>query len=547
MKAHLLFENRDLNMGQPLPSNATELIQDLELPTLFGAMAAGDKFLYDIATRVVLSGLTEPTEIVYRQQVLGDCIAHPDLVREIYTLAVDAITAERKIYRSSYGGPSSILRRSIEALEMFVGFLRRLRQIAEDHSDKFPSKGFFAFFDMVKRNLDDRYFAAVAEHLQRLKFKEGTLMSAEVGPGIKGDSYVLHMPRPMKQPWKERIGMAPRTLYSFEIHPRDEAGGRSLAELNNRGLNLIANALAQSTDHILSFFSMLAAEVGFYVSCLNIHDRLTRKGEPVCMPVPLPWAPPGRSFDDLYDVCLTLRTDTRVVGNTANADGKALVMVTGANSGGKSTFLRSAGLGQLMMQAGMFVGAESFRANVCDGVFTHFIREEDASMASGKLDEELARMNQIAETVTPRSVVLFNESFAATNEREGSEIARQIVTALLGAGIKVFFVTHQFTLADGFYHSHPDTALFLRAERSADGQRSFRLVQREPLPTSYGEDLYHRVGRWRTTAPPPAGSVGRLHSAGPDDSWRPPVSGSGSGRQSQSPIQRWGATKPWPR
>ena len=45
----------------------------------------------------------------------------------------------------------------------------------------------------------------------------------------------------------------------------------------------------------------------------------------------------------------------------------------------------------------MFVAAESFAANVCAGIFTHFKREEDATMTSGKLDEELARMSAIAE------------------------------------------------------------------------------------------------------------------------------------------------------
>ena len=82
-----------------------------------------------------------------------------------------------------------------------------------------------------------------------------------------------------------------------------------------------------------------------------------------------------------------------------------------------------------MMQCGMFVAAESFRANVSDGVFTHYKREEDANMKSGKLDEELGRMSAIIDNVTPNSIVLFNESFASTNEREGSEIARQIVRA----------------------------------------------------------------------------------------------------------------------
>jgi AAA15 family ATPase/GTPase len=47
-----------------------------------------------------------------------------------------------------------------------------------------------------------------------------------------------------------------------------------------------------------------------------------------------------------------------------NGDGKNFIVVTGANTGGKSTFLRSLGLAQLMMQAGMFVPANNFSAEV---------------------------------------------------------------------------------------------------------------------------------------------------------------------------------------
>jgi DNA mismatch repair ATPase MutS len=67
--------------------------------------------------------------------------------------------------------------------------------------------------------------------------------------------------------------------------------------------------------------------------------------------------------------------------------------LTGANQGGKSTFLHSIGLAQLMMQSGMFVGAERFEAAPCPALFTHYKREEDATMKSGKLDEELAFRN----------------------------------------------------------------------------------------------------------------------------------------------------------
>jgi DNA mismatch repair ATPase MutS len=183
----------------------------------------------------------------------------------------------------------------------------------------------------------------------------------------------------------------------------------------------------------------------------------------------------------------------RVVGNEIAANGKRLVVITGANRGGKSTFLRALGLAQLMMQCGMFVPAESFRAGVSSGVFTHFKREEDATMESGKLDEELRRMSTIVDRIKPDSVILLNESFASTNEREGSEIARQIIRALLESGVRVFCVTHLFDLAQSLYRAHGSGAVFLRAERLPDGRRTFRLIEGEPLATSYGEDLYARI------------------------------------------------------
>lgn len=86
----------------------------------------------------------------------------------------------------------------------------------------------------------------------------------------------------------------------------------------------------------------------------------------------------------------------------------------------------------------MFVTAESFSADICRGLFTHYKREEDAMMESGKFDEELSRMSGIVDALTPNSLLLFNESFAATNEREGSEIARQIVRALLETRVRIY-------------------------------------------------------------------------------------------------------------
>lgn len=114
-------------------------------------------------------------------------------------------------------------------------------------------------------------------------------------------------------------------------------------------------------------------------------------------------------------------------------------------------------------------------------------------MESGKLDEELARMNEITVHITPHSLILFNESFAATNDREGSEISRQVVTALVEAGCKIYAVTHLYGFAHQMFESARNHAVFLRTERGDKGQRPFRILPGEPLATSYGGDLYHEV------------------------------------------------------
>jgi DNA mismatch repair ATPase MutS len=319
------------------------------------------------------------------------------------------------------------------------------------------------------------------------------LISAELGKANEGTNYILRKTNPNNQNWLKRIIGPKSPLYSYTLHPRDDAGAQALGQLRDRGVNLVANAVAQSADHINSFFNALRLELAFYIGCLNLSEQLAQLGEPVVFPQPTPASERRLSFTGLYDVALALTMNQKVVGNDVNADNKDLIIITGANQGGKSTFLRSIGLAQLMMQCGMFVPARSFCANICEALFTHYKREEDATMESGKFDEELSRMSDIVDNITPNSAVLFNESFSATNEREGSEIARQITCALLEMRIKVFYVTHLYELANSFYDQQMENAIFLRAERKAGGERTFKLVVRKPLQTSYGRDVYNEV------------------------------------------------------
>jgi len=494
VKAFLMYRDRDFDPAEDPPPGASDLVQDLALETLFNAMAGGDPLVLHVARKAVLSSLGELTAILYRQDVLQDCLRNRAIVRGIYNLAGEAIERERKNYWSlASRNPSFLLHRSVEVLVMFVEMARRLRSEAEVHGQRFESEGFRNLFAMLRKELDNEYLGVVEAHLARLKFRRGVLISARLGKGTTGAGYVLRKPNDANRPWIQRLFTWGPPAYTFSINPRDESGARALSELRDKGLSIVANAATQSSEHIVSFFRMLRAELAFYVGCLNLHERLSDKGEPACFPVPVPCVERRHTARGLYDVCLALTIDRQVVGNDLDGDDNHLFVITGANQGGKSTFLRSIGLSQLMMQCGMFVPARSYRANLCTGLFTHYRREEDAAMRSGKLEEELQRASNIVDRLSPDCILLFNESFQSTNEREGSEIGRQIVEAVLESRVKVFFVTHMYDLAHSLHEKSLRNAVFLRAQRREDGTRTLKVIPGPPLSTSYGKDIYDQI------------------------------------------------------
>jgi DNA mismatch repair ATPase MutS len=360
-----------------------------------------------------------------------------------------------------------------------------LRKVADNKLADFQSEGFRNLFTMLQRELDDRYFAEVRAHLSDLKSWDGTLVSATLGNYMQGVRYVFRRKNHKGFWWRWRFSP------SYTIAARDDAGAIDLGKRRDRAINEATNALAQAAEHLESFFAMLRGELAFYVGCLNLADRLRNLGLPTCIPHLLPPDSKARSWKGLYDISLALAKDASVVGNELDVTDKRLYIITGANQGGKSTFLRSLGQAQLMAQSGMFVGADRFSAPVRLGIFSHFKKEEDTAMKSGKLDEELARMSEIADHLEGGALILFNESFAATNEREGSEICRQITKALIDNNVEVFSVTHLYTYATAFLGDHKTQ--YLRAQRLENGERTFKVVPGEPLQTAFGEDLYQRI------------------------------------------------------
>lgn len=511
MRALLMDPEQDFARTRALPPHADALVQDLALAPLLDAMAGEDALILEVARTALLTGIEHVADgaagaaletIRYRQDALADALAHADVVRELYAITGDVLERRRRnwYFGLSARHPSSILHGALTMLEMSVGVLRRLRAVADRHAYTFVSPAFTQLFAMLQRELDEGYLATVREHLAMLRFRHGELLSARLGARNEGAGYVLRQPGAARMRWLDRVLGRGGPAFTFHIPEQDETGARALTALRDRGLNAVANAVAQSDEHVASFFEALRTELAFYVGALNLRDRLAALGGiggtpalPIAFPEPAPSDSGALRARGLYDVSLALTLGAPVVGNDLAADGVRLVIITGANQGGKSSFLRSVGLAQLMLQAGLFVGADAFAAELCTGLFTHYTREEDAAMEQGRLDEELGRLSGIVDRITPGALLLLNESFAATNEREGSEIARQVVLALVEHGVRILFVTHLHAFARAVFDRRRGDALFLRAERRADGTRTFRLIPGAPLATSHGEDLYRAI------------------------------------------------------
>lgn len=490
MRIHLLIPEGIALPTRELDPGDADLAQDLGIDDVVAAMAGGDAFLRDVARDVLLRPLTDLAAIGWRQEVLHDALTHPDAVRELYRIATDATGAESRVrgwWISSE--PSSVLGRSVALMRALLEPLRALRRWAATHGPALESAGLRGLAEEVRRTLPEEWFGQVESHLGRLSNPD-VVMTAHLGPTGRGAGYVLTALEPARRSW---LGRQPRSdETTVAVPPTDTAGGQALTELRERGLRPVATAFAQSSDQVLATFAQLRRESAFLAGCVALAGHLRDLGLPTAIPEP---RPAGRELTahGLYDVGLAVRSGSAVVGNDLEADGRAAVVVTGANQGGKSTLLRAVGLAQVMAQAGMFVGAADLRVSVVGRVHTHFRREEDDRLRSGKLREELVRMGAIVDRSAPGHLVLSNESFASTNEREGSRIAHQIVEGLIEGGVRVAMVTHLTEFSRALTQEGRNDVLFLRADRAPDGSRTFRVVPGDPLPTSFGMDLWDRV------------------------------------------------------
>ncbi len=489
----LMFPDRDLDLEAAPPWKVDNILQDLELNTILDSMGRDDKELREICKKCLMESLHTVEEIVYRQNVLKDALKNSDVVRTLLSLLLDASKkVKERMFWFTRSNPSLAMRESIAIMRIYLDTFASVKAIASEKHGDFDSEGFKNLFHLFRNELGDDYIAQVSGQLHRLTFPNGVGVTGNLGD--RGEFVNFQLTEPdLTTGIRQTISKMKERKYTYVVPERDESAPNEIEAMRVRGLISVVNTMRRSANNVSNFINTLASELSFFVGCINLYEDLKKINSRICFPE---FSDPGRykwTIKGVYDMALSLQKSEDVITNDLNGTEQRLIIITGANRGGKSTFLRSIGQSLLLMQSGMFVGAEYYSSPLFTHIFTHFKREEDQTVTMGKFEEELKRMSELIDHMSSGSIVLFNESFAATNAREGAEIAGHIVNALLDTGNSVMFVTHIYELTSLFLNRGDENVKFLKADHLESGERTFKIIDGMPEETSYGEEIYDRV------------------------------------------------------
>jgi DNA mismatch repair protein MutS len=219
-------------------------------------------------------------------------------------------------------------------------------------------------------------------------------------------------------------------------------------------------------------------EVQFYLAYLDFSDRLGEQGLAFTYPA-VSTDSKEISAEDAFDLALAVKLDhegTAVVTNDFLLRGQERVLVvTGPNQGGKTTFARMFGQLHWLAALGLPVPAREAQVFLPDRIFTHFEQEENIETLRGKLDDELVRIRDILQEATTNSVVLLNEMFSSTTLQDGIVLGTDVLERIIergSLGVCVTFIDELTELGEAI------VSMVAAVAPDDPAKRTFKIVRR---------------------------------------------------------------------
>lgn len=460
--------------GRPAPSEA-----DLGLAMIIRALDYDGR-----SARFVAATLAElcdnPAVIAYRQDALDDLLRLPDLAARCAALLPQLATLASAGQASRWSDmiPLVQIGDRLAELDSYVTCVEGLSEALDAAAAELRSDALLGLREFLAGTRADPEYQRLAGELPQLRASLDAAGSVTLGINLDGqlrpDSATLLSINPGRFAGKgtlferlfgDRAGADAlrgiSALFKAEEGRQREPEHELFRDLNRlleRIALPIADALANYARVNGAPLAGLAPELAFYLGAARLAAELRAAGLPLCQPALAPADERACQVEDAYNLDLALRLRLaegaatlrqKVVTNRVAADASApIAIVTGPNSGGKTTYTRAIGQAQVLAQAGLLVPGSSARISPVDSIYSHFAAPERADIGGGRLAEELERLAQIFSQATRHSLILLNEPLASTDHAAARALCRDVLAGLQLLGARAVFVTHIYELAD---------------------------------------------------------------------------------------------------